>query len=118
MAANGSPELVFTPSNDIDNYTMATAYINEEFAGIRVGENDGNDRTHNKTHNKRKINNDEIVTKIKEALMSNPDLSAEELAHLLNATPGSVRYRLRKLRENGEIKRFGSKKNGSWKVLG
>lgn len=41
MAANGSPALVFTPDNDSDDYTMATAYINEEFAGIRSGEAGG-----------------------------------------------------------------------------
>ena len=41
MAANGSPALVFTPDNDTDDYTMATAFINEEFARIRAGEAGG-----------------------------------------------------------------------------
>ena len=36
MKENGSPELVFEPSNDTDDYTMVTAYINEEFARIQV----------------------------------------------------------------------------------
>ena len=40
MKENGSPELVFEPSNDTDDYTMVTAYINEEFARIQAEEND------------------------------------------------------------------------------
>ena len=39
MKDNGSPELVFEPSNDDDDYTMVTAYINEEFAKIQTEEN-------------------------------------------------------------------------------
>jgi predicted HTH transcriptional regulator len=38
MKANGSPELVFEPDNDIDDYTMVTAYINEEFKKIQQEE--------------------------------------------------------------------------------
>ncbi len=38
MKKNGSPALVFTPDNDTDDYTMVTAYINEEFARIKAGE--------------------------------------------------------------------------------
>ena len=35
MELNHSPSLKFLPDNDIDDYTMAVAYINEEFAKIR-----------------------------------------------------------------------------------
>jgi len=35
MKDNNSPLLVFESDNDIDDYTMVTAYINEEFASIR-----------------------------------------------------------------------------------
>jgi predicted HTH transcriptional regulator len=38
MKANGSPELVFEPDNDIDDYTMVTAHINEEFKKIQQEE--------------------------------------------------------------------------------
>ena len=41
MAANGSPALVFVPDNETDDYTMAIACINEEFARIRAGESNG-----------------------------------------------------------------------------
>lgn len=34
MEDNHSPKLVFEPDNDIDDYTMVTAYINEEYARI------------------------------------------------------------------------------------
>lgn len=34
MEDNCSPKLIFTPENDTDDYTMATAFINEEYARI------------------------------------------------------------------------------------
>ncbi|MBQ8962132.1 MAG: hypothetical protein IJ071_13120 [Ruminococcus sp.] len=40
MKENGTPELVFEPSNDTDDYTMVTAYINEEFAKIQAEESE------------------------------------------------------------------------------
>lgn len=38
MRTNGSPDLVFEPDNDIDDYTMVTAYINEELKKIQQEE--------------------------------------------------------------------------------
>lgn len=38
MEDNHSPKLVFEPDNDIDDYTMVTAYINEEYARIKAEE--------------------------------------------------------------------------------
>ena len=35
METNDSPKLVFSPNNDTDDYTLAVAYINEEFARIQ-----------------------------------------------------------------------------------
>ena len=34
MAYNGSPRLVYSPDNDMDDYTQVVAYINDEFAKI------------------------------------------------------------------------------------
>lgn len=36
MADNSSPALIFEPNNDVDDYTMATAYINDEFARVQL----------------------------------------------------------------------------------
>jgi predicted HTH transcriptional regulator len=47
MKANGSPELVFEPNNDIDDYTMVTAYINEEFQMISQEEQMGQNEKEN-----------------------------------------------------------------------
>jgi predicted HTH transcriptional regulator len=38
MADNSSPALIFEPNNDVDDYTMATAYINDEFARVKAEE--------------------------------------------------------------------------------
>ena len=35
MEVNGSPKLVFSPNNDTDDYTLAVAYVNEEFDRIQ-----------------------------------------------------------------------------------
>ena len=48
----GSPDLVFEPENDSDDYTLVTAYINEEFAKIRDEEqNKGSNRKDNAKEN-------------------------------------------------------------------
>lgn len=41
MKDNNSPDLVFEPNNDIDDYTMVMAYINEEYQRIQAEENIG-----------------------------------------------------------------------------
>ena len=38
MEDNHSPKLIFTPDNETDDYTMATAFINEEYAKIYAEE--------------------------------------------------------------------------------
>ena len=38
MEDNRSPKLIFTPDNETDDYTMATAFINEEYAKIYAEE--------------------------------------------------------------------------------
>ena len=38
MSQIGTPDLVFEPDNDTDDYTVVTAYIHEEFAWGRAEE--------------------------------------------------------------------------------
>lgn len=70
MKENGSTELVFEPSNDTDDYTMVTAYINEEFARIQAEENEKNNRQEN-----RQEKSDNIEKAIIEQLLLDPKIT-------------------------------------------
>lgn len=111
MKENGSPELVFEPSNDTDDYTMVTAYINEEFARIQAEENDKNNRQEN-----RQEKSDEIETKIIKLLKLNPRATRKQLAADLGVSEQTIRYCLEKLQKEGVLTRKGATKNGEWIV--
>ena len=75
MKRNHSPNLIFEPDNETDDFTMVTAYISEEYVRIRDEENDGHKGTTQKTTPKTvqkttQKNRDQIVEIIKE----NPEL--------------------------------------------
>ena len=59
------------------------------------------------------LNRDQILAK----LSAEPELTIAELAHLLNLSDSGVEYNLRKLRQEGRIRREGSTKAGRWVVL-
>ena len=53
MEENGSPKLVFSQNNDIDDYTLAVAYVNEEYARIQEEEEFlGGNRQENRQENR------------------------------------------------------------------
>lgn len=54
-----------------------------------------------------------ILQKIKE----NPSITSEELAKILNINLRNTKKYLAKLKEQGKIKRVGSRKNGIWEVI-
>ena len=109
MELNHSPCLKFLPDNDIDDYTMAVAYINEEFAKIRDEEKfSGSD---NKTTTKT-TNEDLIIAMIR----NNPQISAEEMAEELELSVNGIRYYIKKLKKEGVLVRVGSTKKGHWEI--
>ena len=55
MKQIGSPNLVFEPENDTDDYTLVTAYINEEYA--RVKDEEGYHRSDNGVEEKNVVEN-------------------------------------------------------------
>jgi ATP-dependent DNA helicase RecG len=59
------------------------------------------------------LNRDLILAK----LSADPELTIAELARLLNLSDSGVEYNLRKLRQDGRIRREGSTKAGRWVVL-
>lgn len=112
MEENASPKLVFEPLEDSGDYTMATAYINEEFARIQMAESNKSDDAKEMTKEMTK----EIYTQIKLLMLRNPAISANELAEGLGISAESVRYRIKVMKKTGEIWRKGSTKKGEWLV--
>lgn len=59
------------------------------------------------------VNQEGIIKAIK----NNPNITQEELANLVGITRKSIIANMKKLQENGLIKRVGSDKNGYWQVI-
>ncbi|MBR1617065.1 Fic family protein [bacterium] len=55
--------------------------------------------------------------KIIEAIRKNPNVTQEELADIIRITRKSIISNMKKLQENGLIKRIGADKNGYWQVV-
>ena len=118
MKDNNSPKLVFEPDNDLDDYTMVTAYINEEFARIRDKEDEiqTNRKENHKENHKEKIKLDEIESRIIDRIRIKSNITIKELAIDLKISEQSVRYRLDKLKNQNIIYRIGSTKSGEWVI--
>ena len=54
--------------------------------------------------------------KILEVIKNNPQITQEELANVLGLTRKSINSNMKKLQENGLLKRIGADKNGYWQV--
>jgi Fic family protein len=56
--------------------------------------------------------------KILEAIQENPFVTQEELAQIIGLSRKSIIQNMKKLQDNGLLKRVGADKNGHWEVLG
>lgn len=59
------------------------------------------------------ITQETIINLIKK----NPAITQVEMAKILGLTRDEISYNIKKLKEKGIIKRDGSTKNGTWKIL-
>lgn len=59
------------------------------------------------------VNQEKIITAIK----NNPNITQEELAEIVGVTRKSIIANMKKLQENGLIKRIGADKNGYWQTI-
>jgi len=124
MEENGSPALVFEPSNDTDDYTMVTAYINAEFAQIQAEEAqkgnrpENNQEMHQENNQENSMAQNEIEQRILFLLTSEPKLTKKKLAEQMNLSEAKIRYYLEKLKRDGRIYHIGSTKSGEWVISG
>ncbi len=116
----GSPELVFEPENDTDDYTLVTAFVNWEYDRIHKEEAGlqgapAQEITQEITQEKdgRTVLHDKIV----ELMMEKPEITTKEIALRLGLTSDNVKYRIRILRKTGRVEHQGSTKAGKWVIL-
>lgn len=111
LLENGSPNLKFYPDNEKDNYTNAVMEINPAF----LRELDGGATTQETTQEIKmeKSVSDKIILLMK----IEPNITAKQIADNLNISFDGVRYHIKRLREEGKIKRKGSTKSGEWVVI-
>lgn len=124
---NGSPELLFLPDNDVDNYTNVIMRIQPEFleetayAYKKV-------KRHTPTVNEKlaipikkemsRKKTSSVVDEILYLMKSNPQITAVQIAEALGSiTAAGVRYNIANLKAKGVIERAGSTKAGTWVVL-
>ena len=111
LLENGSPELMFYPDNEMDNYTNAVMEVNGEF--LKDSDSSNDKKTITKTITKTTTKQEAII----EIIAQNPCISTKELAEQLNITIPGVRYHLTKMKKAGLIRYEGSAKLGQWIIV-
>ncbi|MEG0963627.1 MAG: winged helix-turn-helix domain-containing protein [Lachnospiraceae bacterium] len=62
-------------------------------------------------------NNDSVEIKMMSLLKQQPDITTKEIVKKLEITDNQVKYYVKKLKDNGKIKRVGTNRKGFWKIL-
>ena len=137
----GSPDLVFEPDNDTDDYTAVTAYINEEFARVKAEEvrqqatetvTKNKNVTENVTENVPEnvteklpqgaaallmnYSNKKRVTaeKIMKAILSDPSITISRIIEISGTSDRTVKRYLKEFKDGNVLKRQGSDISGQW----
>lgn len=63
------------------------------------------------------VSSESLGVQIKSSLSADPYITYEELADILQVSPGSIARKMKELQAAGEIRRIGADKNGWWDVL-
>ena len=97
-------------NNECKMAGVPTPKINHEFAGLMVTFQARSGEVSGKTLGKTP---DAILLLLDE----NPSLSIPEIAERINKSESAVERAIRKLREEGRLKRIGPAKGGHWKII-
>ena len=122
LLENGSPELKFYPDNEEDNYTNAIIGINTEFlkefrdSTTQETTQEITQETTQETTKEMKMEKP-VPDKIVELMITEPSITARQIAEQLDVSFDGVRYHIKKLRADGMITREGSTKSGKWVVV-
>ncbi len=115
MEVNGSPKLVFSPNNDTDDYTLAVAYVNEEFD--RIQEENGIEskapataefiKTYSQSRRK-------TAVKIALEILANSMLTIPQISDNSGVSKRTVARYMKEFQDAGVLIREGSDTNGKW----
>ena len=126
MEVNGSPKLVFSPNNDTDDYTLAVAYVNEEFDRIQeesdksvsdIGIENGIEskapataefiKTYSQSRRK-------TAVKIALEILANSMLTIPQISDNSGVSKRTVARYMKEFQDAGVLIREGSDTNGKW----
>lgn len=128
MEDNHSPKLLFEPANELDDYTMVTAYINEEFDRIHNEENAKPEVVNSTQKTTQEVtqevtqeidNSDKAIpldNRILILISKTPTITRNALSRILGVSPETVKYHIKKLKDSGRLRREGSTKSGYWVI--
>ena len=110
-SGRGVPKIIETYGKEaftfIENSIVVTIPLQKiKKVGKKVGDKVGNKKGLNSRRQR-------IITEMRD----NPNITTSELHQILGISETAVENNLTFLKENGYVKRVGSKKNGYWKVL-
>ena len=122
MEVNGSPKLVFSPNNDTDDYTLAVAYVNEEFD--RIQEESDKSVSDNGIESKAPATAEFIKTysqsrrktavKIALEILANSMLTIPQISDNSGVSKRTVARYMKEFQDAGVLIREGSDTNGKW----
>lgn len=79
--------------------------------------NQTNQSNQNEMLQEHKSDFSDLEKKIIELLKAQPDVTTKEIMKKLEITDNQVKYYVKKLKDDGKIKRVGTNRKGSWKVM-
>ena len=109
---NNSSELKFLPDNDVDDYTMAVAYINGEFVKTRDEEKRKQQLTSNSTPN----NNASLQEKILELIKEDKHITKKVMVEKLGISMYALKKELAEMSEKHIAEYLGYSRKGEWVV--
>ncbi|MBX9034600.1 MarR family transcriptional regulator [Gordonibacter massiliensis (ex Traore et al. 2017)] len=126
MKRNCSPDLLFEPSNDTDDYTQVTMFVNEEFAALKAAEDKAldvetrqNDRENDRETDRENDAKGSLKGKeraLLDLLQENPALTISGMRKELGMSESTINRMIKKLKAAELLKREGPDKGGFWKV--
>lgn len=140
MADNGSPDLVWSPNNETDDYTQVIAYINEEFARIQNEEDPATETVELKkksdVEKSKKLVDDydlggfspkikdflstcrgkklNTAVRLLEMIASNSRMTIADAERAIGLSPITIKRYLKEFQSIDILRREGGKKGGKW----
>ena len=98
------------------NYAKYTGKVSEETT-VKIDENFGVKEKSSVEIVENFSTNEKTSVQILELIKNNPRITLQEIAEKMNRSKRAIEMQVKKLRENGVLKRVGATKNGYWEIV-